>query len=64
MNKRKFNIKLGDTYLIRNFDVVSIVGNKFKSKYLGPYAAYDEYIPITVSDEGVYYKVLFIYKDK
>jgi hypothetical protein len=41
-------VKLGETYLLKNFDVVSIVG---------PSAAYDEYIPITVSEDGVYFKV-------
>jgi hypothetical protein len=45
-NKRKFNIKFGDTRVVENIDLVAKVGR---------YAAYDEYIEFDFSNDQIFH---------
>jgi hypothetical protein len=46
--QRVFNVKIGNTIVLENFDVIEKSGGKF--------AAHEEYIQIEVKQDGVYYQ--------
>lgn len=46
--QRVFNVKIGNTIVLENFDVIERSGGKF--------AAHEEYIQIEVKQDGVYYQ--------